>query len=106
MEDADEKALYGSWSRDNPHRPGMFRWWRRLMRDIDFALSWGAVRQEWKALKVLGPARFIYSTFFYRMHMRWLHKRNRHAMRRVGPMPDGVSFDRCDWCGHTVSDRS
>lgn len=95
MEDADEKALYGSWSRDNPQRPGMFRWWRRLSRDIDTFLSWGAVREDWKALKVLGPVGYIYSTFFYRHHMRWLHKRNRHKMR-VRPI-DGAHY--CDWCG-------
>lgn len=30
MEDADEHALYGTWSPMNPHKPGPLRWARRL----------------------------------------------------------------------------
>ena len=100
MEDADEKALYGSWSPNNPHRPGMFRWWRRLMRDLDFALEWGVFREDWKALKVMGPLRLLYAKTLYRPHMRWLHRRNRHVMRDWGPRENGVQHRRCDWCGH------
>lgn len=54
------------------------------------------LRDDWKALKALGPWRFIYSTYIYRSHMRWLHKRGKHG-RRTRPI-DGLRY--CDWCGH------
>lgn len=43
------------------------------------------LRDDWKALRVLGLGRFVYSTFFYRMHMRWLHKHSNAHRGQVMP---------------------
>lgn len=59
------------------------------------------LREVWESIRTLGLRRFIYLRFFYRSHMRRLHARGKHKMTHYGPMlPDGGSFDRCDWCGH------
>lgn len=47
-------------------------------------------------------AYLFYCRWFYRAHMRWLHKRGRHQWKRFGmPEPDSptVSFHKCEWCG-------
>ena len=58
-----------------------------------------ALRQDIEALRSMGLLRYLYSTFIYRHHMRFIHKRGGHQMHEIHPM-GGPSFSRCDWCGH------
>jgi len=107
MEDADEKALYGSYSRSNPMRPGHWRWHLRQLRyRVDHWLIMapisGDTRDSIRYLLNVGPFKAAYTWLFYRHHMRLIHRFGwGHAMRRFGPgIPDGKPHKRCDWCGH------
>lgn len=57
-----------------------------------------SLRQEMRAIKVLGLPSYIYSTFFYRPHMRWLHARGGHGFDTYPHNP--IEFKVCSWCGY------
>lgn len=57
--------------------------------------------EDYRSVRILGVRQYLYLRFLYRHHMRFIHKRGRHAMRHYGQLlPDGGEFDKCDWCGH------
>ena len=35
----------------------------------------------------------------YRFTAKLLHRFDLHHTRRIGPLEDGVTIHRCDWCG-------
>ena len=40
----------------------------------------------------------FYCRWFYRAHMRWIHKRGRHKWKHFA-LEGGPEFDKCEWCG-------
>jgi hypothetical protein len=84
-------------------REWCYRCWARLPklklhRRASHALEY--VRDTIEAVRVLGLRRTVYSTFFYRRHMRLIHRMNFCHMK---PMPmiehDGRVQHWCQWCG-------
>lgn len=41
----------------------------------------------------------LWLRFGYRPWARLLHRFNLHHSRTIGPMEDGCSLHRCEWCG-------
>jgi hypothetical protein len=37
--------------------------------------------------------------YFYRAWSKFIHRFNYHHTRRIGPMEDGCTIHKCEWCG-------
>lgn len=57
------------------------------------------MNENMEAIRVLGFWRWVYSHWFYRVHMRFAHRYNWHHTRQLGPFPDGSTQLWCEWCG-------